>query len=475
MRHGPFGAPLARACRDGVTAMDEQLDNESALEAAARVAGAPLSVTRLNALARRALERTLPLLWVAGEISNYTRAPSGHCYFTLKDERAQVRCIMFRTRALLLEWSPANGAQVEVRAIPSLYEARGEFQLTVDFMRRAGLGVLFERFARLKTRLEAEGLFAAQRKRLLPRFPARIGLITSPAGAALRDVLTTLRRRMPRIPIVLYPTPVQGEGAAAQIAAMLATAGRRMECDVLILCRGGGSIEDLWAFNEEAVARAIAACPVPVICGVGHETDFTIADFVADARAPTPTGAAGLASPDRFELAGQVRVASSRLQRGLQRTLERRMQQTDLLARRLVHPGERIARRFAELAHLRSRLTSAHARTQERARSALARVAQRLATARPDTSSLFAQQLRLRERLRRALAQGMHRRAATVERLEAHLKHLDPRQVLERGYAIVTDDQGRIVRSHLQLEVGSNVQMALADGAARARVTGTSS
>ena len=235
-------------------------------------------------------------------------------------------------------------------------------------MRRAGLGALFERFARLKARLEAEGLFAPERKRALPRFPARIGVITSPAGAALRDVLTTLRRRMPAIPVLLYPTPVQGEGAAAQIAAILGLAGERGECDVLILCRGGGSIEDLWSFNEEVVARAIADCPIPVVSGVGHETDFTIADFVADARAPTPTGAAALASPDRSELAGQLRALSSHLQRSVHRTLERRMQQSDLLARRLVHPGERIARRLAQLAHLHSRLAAAWARSQERAK-----------------------------------------------------------------------------------------------------------
>jgi exodeoxyribonuclease VII large subunit len=454
--------------------MDEELlDDEQALAAAARAAGPPLSVGRLNALARRALERTLPLLWVAGEISNYTRAPSGHCYFTLKDARAQVRCVMFRTRAQLLEWSPANGAQVELRAAPGLYEARGEFQLTVDFMRRAGLGVLFERFARLKTRLEAEGLFALQRKRALPRFPGRIGVVTSPAGAALRDVLTTLRRRMPGIPVVLYPTPVQGEGAAAQIAAMLGSAGRRRECEVLILCRGGGSIEDLWSFNEEVVARAIAACPIPVICGVGHETDFTIADFVADARAPTPTGAAALASPDRVELGARLHASGRHLQRSLRRTLERIMQQTDWLGRRLVHPGERIAHRLAELAHLHRRLASAHARTQERAEAAVGRSAQRLSTARPDLPALLEQQARLRERLRRGAGHGMQRRAAALERLEAHLKHLDPRQVLERGYAIVTDQRGGIVRSSDQLVVGSDVQMALARGTAQARVTGT--
>jgi exodeoxyribonuclease VII large subunit len=340
-------------------------------------------------------------------------------------------------------------------------------------MRRAGLGALFERFARLKSRLEAEGLFAAQRKRALPRFPARIGIITSPAGAALHDVLTTLQRRMPAIPILLYPTPVQGDGAGAQIANALATAGRRGECDVLILCRGGGSIEDLWAFNEEAVARAIAVCPIPVISGMGHETDFTIADFVADARAPTPTAAAALASPDRFELAGQVRSIGNHLQRSLRRALEQRMQQTDLLARRLVHPGERIARRLSELAHLRSRLAWARERTQERAHSALAQLARRLSGARPDPLALLERQAQLRARLVRVVAHGMQRRAAAVARLEAHLNHLDPRQVLQRGYAIVTDEQGHIVHSSAQLTVGGSVQLALGQGAAQAQVTGT--
>jgi exodeoxyribonuclease VII large subunit len=447
---------------------------DAALDDAARVAGAPLTVAQLNALARRALERALPLLWVAGEISNIARAPSGHCYFTLKDERAQVRCVMFRTRALWLDFAPANGMQVEVRGAPTLYETRGDFQLTVEFVRRAGLGALFERFGRLKARLQAEGLFAAERKRALPRFPARIGVITSPVGAAVRDVLTTLRRRMPGIPVILYPTSVQGEGAAAQIVAMLSAAGNRAECDVLILCRGGGSIEDLWSFNEEIVARAIAACPVPVVAGVGHETDFTIADFVADARAPTPTGAAVLASPDRSELAARLRALGSHLQRSARRNLERRMQQADLLARRLVHPGERIARRQAELSHLRSRLASAGARSRERAWSALARAAQRLAAARPAVGARLSEQARLHERLRRALAQDMQQRAAHLGRLTAHLKHLDPRQVLERGYAIVSDTQGRIVRSSGQLAVGSDVHLALAHGAAQARVTGTS-
>ena len=239
------------------------------LQLAAAPSGRPLSVTQLNAMARQLVERSLPLLWVAGEISNFTRAASGHCYFSLKDERAQVRCVLFRSRVQGLEWTPGNGMQVEVRAAPSLYEPRGEFQLNVDFMRRAGLGALFEKFARLKERLEREGLFDRRLKRPLPRHPASVGVVTSSRGAALRDVLTTLRRRMPAIEVVIYPTLVQGEGAAQQIVAALASAGARAECDVVIVCRGGGSIEDLWCFNDEAVARAIRACPIPVVSGVG--------------------------------------------------------------------------------------------------------------------------------------------------------------------------------------------------------------
>ena len=454
--------------------MQGHASEAASLDEATRVAGAPITVSQLNAYARRLVERGLPLLWVAGELSNLTRAPSGHIYFTLKDERAQVRCVLFRNRGQLLDWAPANGMQVEVRAAPTLYEARGEFQLTVEFMRRAGLGALFERFAKLKASLEAEGLFGPERKRALPAFPARIGVVTSPLGAAVRDVLTTLRRRMPAIPVIIYPTAVQGEGAAAQIAASIGLAGQRRECDVLILCRGGGSIEDLWSFNEEIVARAIAGCPIPVVTGIGHETDFTIADFVADLRAPTPTGAATAASPDRGRLGSQIRGLAVHMRRAAHRLLERRMQQADLAARGLVHPGERIAHRLMQLAHLRNRLASGWARLQERRRLPLANAVHRLAAARPDLGALLRDQVRLRERLRGAVALRMERSAMLVSRVEAHLKHLDPHQVLERGYAIVTDAQGRIVRSSAQLAVDSEVDMTLARGSAQARITRTS-
>jgi exodeoxyribonuclease VII large subunit len=457
--------------------MDHDLDAESSeqprpdlLQLAASPSGRPLTVAQLNTLARQFIERNLPLLWVAGEISNFIRAGSGHCYFSLKDERAQVRCVLFRNRAQLLDWLPANGMQVEVRAAPSLYEPRGEFQLTVDFMRRAGLGALFERFARLKDKLEREGLFAAARKRPIPRHPRRVGVVTSPRAAALRDVLTTLRRRMPGLPVIVYPTLVQGEGAAQQIVAALRTAGERAECDVLVLCRGGGSIEDLWSFNEEAVARAVLDCPIPVVSGVGHETDFTIVDFVADARAPTPTGAAALVCPDRAELMRVVRALAGRVARGMRHALGQRAQQADFLGRRLVHPGRRIEDQRRHVQNLRKRLDAGMQRTAQRLALPLARAAHRLQAAAPDCDRLEADRQHLRQRLARAMRVALERRDAQLKGVRAHLQHLDPRQVLERGYSIVTGADGSIVRAAQQLAVGESVGLEFAHGSARAQV-----
>ena len=292
-----------------------------------------LSVSQLNLQARLALEKNFPLLWVGGEISNFTRATSGHWYFSLKDAKAQVRCAMFRNRNQLIDWIPSEGSAVEVNALVTLYEARGEYQLIVEGLRRAGLGLLYEQFAKLKARLEQEGLFDAARKRELPNFPKQIGVITSPAAAALRDVLSVLKQRAPHIPVVLYPTPVQGNGAGQEIARAIGIAGQRKECDVLILCRGGGSIEDLWSFNEEVVARAMVACPIPIVAGVGHETDFTIADFVADERAPTPTAAAQLASPERDALREYLEEQQRRITVSLTRALQARGQHLDQIGR----------------------------------------------------------------------------------------------------------------------------------------------
>ncbi|HZM47665.1 MAG TPA: exodeoxyribonuclease VII large subunit [Burkholderiales bacterium] len=429
-----------------------------------------ISVAELNRLARNVLERELPLMWVAGEISNCKRYESGHCYFTLKDANAQVDCVIFRNKAQLLGWLPQDGMQVEVRACPTLYEARGKFQLTVETMRRSGLGALYEAFAKLKVKLEREGLFDAARRRLLPRFPRAIGIVTSPQAAALRDVLTTLRRRMPGLQAVVYPTPVQGGAAARSIAAAIGAASARAECDVLILCRGGGSIEDLWAFNEEIVARAIVASAIPVVTGIGHETDFTIADFAADFRAPTPTGAAEQVSPDRGDLARLLAQAAARLARSTVRGLEDRMQRLDYLSRRLTHPGERIERQLGELGHLARRLGACMRHGLDdhawRARD----LGQRLVAGAPDLAQLTVANAELARRLRHA---GRHRveiAATAVASAGAHLKHLSPQHVLDRGYSITETAAGAIVRDGSRLTIGEVLKIRFASGSAAAEV-----
>lgn len=432
-----------------------------------------ISVGELNRLAKDSIERALPTLWVGGEISNFKRYDSGHCYFTLKDEQAQVDCVLFRHRAQLVGWQPQDGARVEVRAQPTLYEARGKFQLNVEAMRRAGLGALYEAFEKLKLRLEREGLFDAERKRLLPRFPRCVGIVTSPQAAALRDVLTTLRRRMPRLPVIIYPSPVQGDGAGPRLAAAIAEAGERRECDILIVCRGGGSIEDLWAFNEEVVARAIRACPVPVVCGVGHETDFTIADFAADVRAPTPTGAAELAAPDRGALNRILQHLSERLMRSGRRSLEDRMQRIDYLSRRVVHPGERVRNQQSELRHLASRLRGAVQRELDSAHWELRTAGVSLRGAAPEIIELIRVRADLARRLREGGRRTIEASRGVLARVVAHLKHLDPRQVLERGYSITQTPDGTIVRNAAQLDTGQDVKITLARGWADAQVKRT--
>lgn len=432
-----------------------------------------LTVSELNRMARRALESQLPLLWVEGEVSNFMRAASGHWYFSLKDTNAQVRCVMFRGRNQFADFTPANGDHVEIRALPSLYEARGEFQLGIEQIRRAGAGRLYEAFLKLKARLEAEGLFDPAKKRALPRFPRSIGIVTSPQAAALHDVLTALSRRMPGLPAILYPTPVQGAGAGAQIAAAIRTAGARAECDVLLVCRGGGSLEDLWAFNDEAVARAIAASPMPVVSGVGHETDFTLADFAADLRAPTPTAAAELASPVRAELLMHLAHLARRLQQHLARRQQTEMQRLDYLARRLVHPDEQLRRRQTELAQLAQRLRHAAGTRLASGQLRIARLSQRLTTPihvirreqqRLDTLSL---------RSRRAVAGGLGQRRLTLDRHASSLAHLNPEGVLARGYSIVLQDNGAVVQDAASLNAGARIGIRFHRGQARAKIEST--
>ncbi len=429
-----------------------------------------LSVSELNHSAKELLEHAFPLLWICGEISNLKCYGSGHWYFSLKDVNTQVRCVMFRHKNQYLNWQPKDGMQVEVRALVTLYEARGDFQLSVETVRRAGLGALFEAFGQLKAKLEKEGLFESARKKPLPPFPQQIGIITSPAAAALHDVLSTLQRRMPSLPVVIYPTPVQGDGAAAKIAEAIQTAATRAECAVLILCRGGGSIEDLWAFNEEIVARSIAACSIPIICGVGHETDFTIADFVADARAPTPTGAAQFACPDREELLHHTMILYGRIQRIIQHGIESRMQKTDILARRLVHPGEQIRNQSTHLQHLRERLASAWLRHSENRHWRLRELSQRFAAARPDISHLIGQQHELGLRLRRAVVHRTETLIMILQRQQAHLVHLNPQSVLERGYSIAYTADGAILRDSDQISIGDDIRVTFAQGWSKASI-----
>jgi exodeoxyribonuclease VII large subunit len=404
---------------------------------------AVVSVSELLRSVRDALETRFALQWVSGEISGLKLAPSGHLYFVLKDDRAQADCVMFRGRAALLDWEPREGLRVEVRALVTLYEPRGRFQLNVEAMRRAGPGPLYERFLRLKEKLEKEGLFDPAGRREIPAYPRRIGIVTSLAAAALRDVLTTLARRNPSIPVVVYPAPVQGEGAAAAIAAAIAAASRRAECDVLLLVRGGGSIEDLWQFNEEVVARAIRASRIPVVVGVGHETDVTIADLAADRRAPTPTAAAELVSPPRAELAARLALLAARAAREMHRRLEYAAQALDGATRRLVHPAERLRNWRRLLAQLAARLAAAAARRLERER------------------------YRLREhppRLAAALARRLHQAGARLEVLGARLASLDPTAVLARGYSITRAADGRVLRDSAAVAEGERLITTLARG-----------
>ncbi|HUV99973.1 MAG TPA: exodeoxyribonuclease VII large subunit [Gallionella sp.] len=427
-------------------------------------------VSELNFAIKQLLESSVPLLWVRGEISNLVKAASGHFYFSLKDDQAQVRCVMFRHKNQLLKEPVANGQQVEVLAVATLYEQRGDFQLTVEQMRPAGLGILYERFERLKQLLESQGLFAADRKRALPTFPNCIGIVTSPQAAALRDVLTTLRKRLPGVPVVLYPAPVQGAGSAEKIAAAIAVANRRGECDVLILCRGGGSIEDLWAFNEEVVAREIAASEIPIVSGIGHETDFTIADFVADERAPTPTAAAQRVVPDRHALLRGLQDQAQHLQRALRNRLQNAMQAVDYLQRRLVHPAQQLQHRTRQLEQMQQRIQRAFVYRKQQQQWQWQSLAQRLRAASSDFAGLQDQQANLAQRLVKALHAGQAARLVRADHAGQHLILLDPTKVLARGYSMVQDASGGVVSDAGSLAVGAELQITFAKGWVRTEV-----
>lgn len=388
---------------------------------------------------------------VKGELGAWTRAASGHCYFTLKsaDGQASLRCVLFRRAAAMLDFEPREGLAVELRGRLSLFEPRGELQMVVEGMRRAGAGTLMEQFLQLKARLEAEGLFDPARKRPLPAYPRRIGLVTSLSGAVLHDVVTALQRRAPQVQLVVYPAPVQGPQAGPQLAAAVQLAARRGEVEVLLVCRGGGSIEDLWAFNHEALVRAIAASPMPVISGVGHETDFTLADFVADLRAPTPTAAAELVAPARSACLAELLQHQHRMGRVLHHRLDRESQRLDHLATRLARPGTALMQRRQQLSQFAQRL--------ERG------LATRLQTERQRSEQLQGRLLHARER-------QIDRHRQRLDLLGARLAALDPRQVLRRGYAWVENERGTALTSVATVRPGQALRAVLADGELQAQV-----
>ena len=429
-----------------------------------------LSVAQLNQAVGQLLERSVPALWVRGEVSNFTQAASGHWYFTLKDSRAAVRTVMFRGRAQSVGFVPRPGDQVEVRARVSLYEPRGDYQLQADAMRRAGVGNLYETFLRLKEKLAGEGLFDAEVKRTPLRLPRAIGVITSLHAAALRDVLSALARRAPQVPVVIYPAPVQGADSAPRLTAQLQRANARAEVDTLLLVRGGGSIEDLWSFNDEDLARAIASSAIPVICGVGHETDFTIADFVADLRAPTPTAAAELACVPREDLLGATRHAAQRLMRAQERRLDQAAQRLDRAAAQLISPAQRLAHQRERLNTLRHRLAAAGQRPAQQRQSRLQVLMQRLARRVPDTARAGERLERVVARLARTQRQGIDGAERRLAAVAAHLRALDPDNTLQRGYAIVRDAQGAILTDAAAMHAGDRVRIDLARGRAEADV-----
>ncbi|MHB1514508.1 MAG: exodeoxyribonuclease VII large subunit [Acidiferrobacteraceae bacterium] len=433
------------------------------------------SVSRLNQEAKRLLETRFLRIWIEGEVSNVSRPASGHIYFCLKDPGAQIRCALFRLKAREVRCLPENGRSVLLYAQVSLYEGRGDFQLIVEEVEEAGEGALRRAFEALKARLAREGLFDGSRKRPLPRIPRRIGIITSPSGAAVRDILTTLRRRFPAIPVLIYPVPVQGAGAAPHIAMMIEYAAARGDCDVLILARGGGSLEDLWAFNEEEVARAIFACPLPIVTGIGHEIDFTIADLVADVRAPTPTAAAELLSPNGAEWLALFTQQDLRLTRSMYRELERKGQRVDLAALRLARPTGRLAALAARVVSLDLRLRRSVAERLARTQGQMSLLATRLESHSP-ARRLESVRLRFHGQPRRvtdAVWRAIEAKRDRCARLAGRLQILSPLATLGRGYSIIERERdGHVVRRPEDVADGEWVRARLSEGQLRCQAHG---
>ena len=434
------------------------------------------SVSQLNREARVVLERGIGVVWVEGELSNLSQPASGHWYFSLKDREAQLRCAMFRQRNSGVGFAPRAGQQVLARGRVSLYEPRGEYQFIVEHMEEAGVGALKREFERLKAKLSAEGLFATELKRALPRFPRRIGVITSPTGAAIRDILHILARRFPPTSVLIYPTPVQGEAAVPALVEALRLAGARNECDVLIVARGGGSLEDLWAFNDERLARAIRACPLPVVSGIGHEIDFTIADFVADARAPTPSGAAELVVPDRRTCLDALARTAERLTVCMRRELRALSTRFDNLNLRLklTHPGARLTQQEQRLDDLELRLANALRISLHHDSNRISELFARLTHRSPDRliRGFQLQHAALAARLEQSLKDRLSRAGHRLSLAARTLDTVSPLATLGRGFAIVAGADGRVLTDASSVAVGDEIDARLARGRLKARVTG---
>ena len=431
----------------------------------------PISVTALLQRVKLALERALPLCWVTGEISGFKRAASGHCYFDLKDDAAQIACVLYRNRAALVGFELKDGAQVELRLRPAIYEPRGSLQFAVEQARLAGVGQLYEAFLRLKAKLFAEGLFDDDKKRALPAFPKRVGLITSTKAAALADMLRILRDRWPRAGVIVYPASVQGVNAPRELLVALTAANARKECDVLIIGRGGGSIEDLWAFNDEALTRAVAASAIPIVSAVGHETDFSLCDFAADARAPTPTAAAALVTPERDAISGLVQDFAERATDALHRRLDRLAERLDRASERLRSSSAVIAPWREALVRLQARLHRAVTVAGPERRARLTRAHQRLALQlqRPPAASIRVERASMRiNALMSNLLTGQANRLAQAGQA---LDLLNPQHVLDRGYAVVFAADGSTALDAAQLPINAAVRVKLRRGELAARVT----
>ena len=433
------------------------------------------SVSELNSEVRDLIESNYPSVWVEGEISNIARPASGHIYFSLKDDSAQIRCAMFRMSNRSLKFKPENGMQVLVRARVSLYETRGDFQLIADYMEESGAGLLRKQFEALKLKLAEEGLFDIEHKQEIPALPTQIGIITSPSGAAVRDILSVLKRRFPSIPVVIYPIPVQGDDAPPAIVNMITKANQRNECDVLIISRGGGSLEDLWAFNDENVARAIFKSEIPVVCGVGHEIDVTIADFVADVRAPTPSAAAELVSPDRNEWLSAMSQISNRITKLMKQKLSNVTQQVNWLGKRIIHPQQRIERMAQRMDELEQRLQHVFKIKQQNYLAKLSGLDTRLQHCSPAhrLEKLLIQQDALRGRMQSAIKRQLENYRNRLNNLSRALDTVSPLATLGRGYAIVKSAKGVIVKDAEYLKTGEEITTQVEKGVIVSTVTRT--